>query len=468
MSSLWPARRGAVPGALTGLTPRSLLRRVRQRLGPQALLGRALRQLLKPSLALARRRRFARLLAQWRLLQRLAAAVPAPQDGRRVLILASDPQALVGSKGDEAMVRAVIGALRTRAKPPEIGLFCSAETDPALAAALGCVAVPGWNFPFSLRQSWSALRAYAPSELLLIGADALDGHYAPQVSASLLMLADLAARGGLPSRVSGFSFNESPDPALAEVFDGLSPALQLNVRDAVSLARLQAFSRAPVRLVADVAFLLQPEPGPAQAGLRDWVDVQREQARCVLAVNLHPMLLHRAGQARQAALLDSVAAALRPLLREQALALVLVSHDQRSVDGDVRCLQGLAARLLPEFGDRLYLLDDRCSAAEVKAAMALVDAVFTGRMHLAVAAMGQGVPVAVLAYQGKFEGLLQWFELPQALRVAPEHLLDPQRLAQALGLLLAQREVLAAQVQSRLPAVLAAAALNLQQQDTAP
>lgn len=468
MSSLRPVRRGAGPGALAGLSPMGLLRRARQRLGPQALLGRALRHLLKPSLALARRRRFARQLAQWRLLQRLAQAVPAPRDGRRVLILASDPQALVGSKGDEAMVRALIAALHARAEPPEIGLFCSAETDPALAHALGCVAVPGWNFPFSLRRSWAAMRAYAPSELLLIGADALDGHYAPQVSASLLMLADLAARGGLPSRVSGFSFNAAPDPALAEVFDGLSPALQLNVRDAVSLARLRAFSRVPARLVADVAFLLRPEPGPALAGLRDWVGTQRERARCVLALNLHPMLLHRAAQARQAALLDSVAAALRPILREQPLAVVLVSHDQRSVDGDARCLQGLAARLLPEFADRLYLLDERCGAAEVKAAMALVDAVLTGRMHLAVAALGQGVPVAVLAYQGKFEGLLQWFELPPALCVAPEHLLDPQHLAQALGLLLAQRDALAAQVQARLPAVMAAAALNLPPQEATP
>jgi polysaccharide pyruvyl transferase WcaK-like protein len=52
-----------------------------------------------------------------------------------------------------------------------------------------------------------------------------------------------------------------------------------------------------------------------------------------------------------------------------------------------------------------------------------MDAVLTGRMHLAIAALGCGVPVACITYQGKFEGLFEHFDLPPLM-------LDPVRVSE--------------------------------------
>lgn len=431
---------------------------------PSGRTRQALRRWLARPLATVGRRRLARLLQDWRAVRARVSplAVPAADLVPRLLILAPDPRHVIGSRGDEAMLRALIARLREAQPQLEIGLLCGAETDPALAAGLGCKAVPGWRFPFQLDTAWAQVRDFAPTELVLVGADTLDGHYSPLVSAALLVLADLAARGNCNVRTSGFSVNERPHPALAVFFDELSPSVTLNVRDPVSLARLQAFSRAPARLVADIAFLLSPDvDGPGLLALRAWSVVQRQCGRTVLALNVHPMLVHQQGPAALERLLHGVCAALRGLLRERAVALALVSHDLREGDGDDRCLVALSEGLQAEFGARIHRLDPRCDAAQVKAAMREVDAVVTGRMHLAVAALGMGVPVAVLAYQGKFQGLLQWFGLPESLLVRPEQLADPAVLTVAMSTLLDGRAELAEQVRSRLAEVLAAAALQL-------
>lgn len=431
---------------------------------PSGRARQALRRWLAQPLATVGRRRLARLLQDWRAERALTwpLAVPAAKLLPRVLILAPDPRHLIGSRGDEAMLRALIARLRATRPQLEIGLLCGADTDPALAEGLGCKAVPGWRFPFQLRSAWAQVRDFAPTELVLVGADALDGHYSPLVSAALLVLADLAARRGCGVRTSGFSVNEHPHPALAAFFDELSPAVSLNVRDPVSLARLQAFSRVPAQLVADIAFLLPPEAeGPGLPALRAWSAAQRQRGCTVLALNVHPMLVHQQGPAALEQLLTSVCAALRGLLRARTVALALVSHDLREGDGDDRCLAVLSEGLQAEFGARIHRLDPRCDAAQVKAAMREVDAVVTGRMHLAVAALGMGVPVAVLAYQGKFQGLLQWFGLPESLLVRSEQLADVAALTAAMSALLDGRAALAEQVQSRLAEVLAAAALQL-------
>ena len=49
----------------------------------------------------------------------------------------------------------------------------------------------------------------------------------------------------------------------------------------------------------------------------------------------------------------------------------------------------------------------------MKGLVGLVDFAVTGRMHLAIAALGMEVPVVALAYQGKFDGMMQRFDLGQ-------------------------------------------------------
>ena len=71
---------------------------------------------------------------------------------------------------------------------------------------------------------------------------------------------------------------------------------------------------------------------------------------------------------------------------------------------------------------------------------------------LAIAALGQGVPVACIAYQDKFEGLFQHFEL-DGLTIQPQDVVEPGKLAAFFIEKYEQREALASQVRRRLPAV---------------
>jgi colanic acid/amylovoran biosynthesis protein len=107
------------------------------------------------------------------------------------------------------------------------------------------------------------------------------------------------------------------------------------------------------------------------------------------------------------------------------------------------------------------MLTGEPSAAELKQLAAKLDGVVTGRMHLAIAALGSGVPVATFAYQDKFEGLLMLFGLPQTTLGTLSQLLDVHRLAHFIESFLHELPELGVLVHSALPEVMQKAESNL-------
>lgn len=386
------------------------------------------------------------------------AAAPPPQ---RLLLIASDPRTLIGARGDEAMVSAVVGTLR-RANPAlRVAVVTGTAEASAAARSLGLEPIELWE-PFDLVRIGAAVRDFAPDAAVLIGADVMDGHYSVPNTLRRIAVAELAARGGARALVTGFSFNDRPAPVLAAALDRLAGRVLLNVRDPISLERLRRFTRTEARLVADVAFLLEPAMDAARgAVVLPWIEARRAAGDRVLAVNLHPMLFAADRQADVDALIDSVARVLKRLSAERPVSWLLLPHDFRGARGDNACLAPLAQRVADALGPRLLHAAGPWSAAELKAMAGATDAVFTGRMHLAIAALGQGVPVAALTYQGKFHGLWQHFALSTDLLMAPADALDADRLEALLRHLLDDIEPLAAQVRQQLPAVHALAAANL-------
>jgi len=160
-------------------------------------------------------------------------------------------------------------------------------------------------------------------------------------------------------------------------------------------------------------------------------------------------------------MIDSVARVLTRLSAERQVSWLLLPHDFRGARGDNACLAPLAQRVAEALGPRLLHAAGPWSAAELKAIAGATDAVFTGRMHLAIAALGQGVPVAALTYQGKFHGLWQHFALSTDLLMAPADALDATQLEVLLRRLLDDIEPLGQQVRQQLPQVHALAAANL-------
>lgn len=406
-----------------------------------------------------------RLIADWRALHQTVEATPAAaQAVRRVVIVPSDPWTLTGSKGDEAMMCSAIAQLARQAgMTPAVGVVTATEQARKAATDLGFQPLDLWGDPWRLREVLAGLEAFRPDTLLILGADVMDGYYSPYTSLRLLTLADTAARRGMHSVLLGFSFNKQPASILRKVFDAASPQLQINLRDRVSYDRFSAFSRAHAKLVADMAFLLEPdttaEPFPR---ISAWVDARRQRGERVIAFNLHPMLIAGASEQEICQLIDASHTALARLLSDLPVSVVLLSHDYRGKGGDDVCLKPLHAKLVQSFHDRLLYPTERMSAAQLKGVSGLLDGTVTGRMHLAIASAGMGVPVAALTYQDKFQGMFDHFGLPSHLLMSPRDAMDPIRLHAMLVRFLQDLPSLQQQVRQALPAVKAASALNLQ------
>lgn len=396
-----------------------------------------------------------RLTAEWRRLSARTVGTLQRNPVRRLIILPSDPATLIGAKGDEAMMQAVVQRLAAVEPGLEVGVV-TATTDAAEAARrMGFEPLPAWREPWSLAGFVAALAAFRPDAMVVIGADVLDGYYSPNTALRMLSAADIMARSGVRTAITGFSFNDAPSPHVRPVLDGACPALRINVRDRISLDRFRKFSRAPAALVADVAFALPPDrQSPRVAVIAEWIKQRRAGGDTVLAFNLHPMLIRDGDAARVRALTDSAANALQQLAGRHPLSVLLLSHDYRGARGDDACLSVLHGLLDDALCERLAYPLERLSAAELKAVAGLVDGVVTGRMHLAIATLGMGVPVAALTYQDKFQGLFDHFHLPDSLLIAPQEAMDTARLAAVLEAFVTGLPGYRASVAQALPAVM--------------
>ena len=152
------------------------------------------------------------LLSNWR-----TQAAPTPPDARmaqsrpRILVFPSDPRAIVGSRGDDAMITAVLEAARSVSPETEVDMFCEGEGE-HIAATMGFnpVAIgPDRDFPAAVANLLGE-RAY--DTYTALGADIIDGRFGARIPALMLVAADLAARAGVRSTILGCSFGEDPAP----------------------------------------------------------------------------------------------------------------------------------------------------------------------------------------------------------------------------------------------------------------
>lgn len=302
-------------------------------------------------------------------------------------------------------------------------------------------------------------------QLWCLGADVLDGHYSPVAAFRRVILLHCAAELGLDVSVLGFSFNEEPSPLVLGALRELPASVRLCARDPVSHARLTKHLGRPIDLVADLAFGLAPlsQVNEDEAALLDWANIRRAEEGVVLGLNVS----HRAFKSSTGAEVEEVvtayAAALTELFRQRAnLSVVAIPHDYRESTvntGDDRILEEIASRLDPADRARFACPSFRLQAPFASRLVSELDAVFSGRMHLVIAALRNCTPAAAIAYQGKLAGLSQHFDLPE-LGVTPPVALDPRALQQAIGSLIDDRARLAAHIERARPAVAALSAEN--------
>lgn len=347
----------------------------------------------------------------------------------RILIFPSDPRAIVGSRGDDAMITAVLEAARLVSPETGVDMFCEGDGE-------GVAAMMGFNpvaigvdreFPVATAKLLGE-RSY--NTYIALGADIIDGRFGARIPALMLIAADLAARTGIRATILGCSFGEDPAPELTAVFRRLDPRVHLNMRDPISLRRVSGFAPVHPKLVADAAFALKP--GRADPGALVWIEAQRATGRAVIGVNAHPMLVRHADATWVEGMAASLAQALGHVAARRNVSWMLLPHDYRDDFGDLSCLARVNDLLRARGDVDVRLLEGRHTAADLKALVGCLDGVITGRMHLAIAALGTGVPALGFTYHDKFEGLYSHFGLPNSMLLAPSIFDDSEELARRI------------------------------------
>ena len=378
-----------------------------------------------------------------------------------LVLVPCEPGHVIGSRGDEAMVYAILADYRQRHSNGRITVIVNNVSFKDSSDGLrltkdfpGVEFCPAWIGHSHLAKIYKSFICRRATEVYVVGADCMDGYYDSSISFTLLACADLATRLGITTRLTGFSFNEHPTTPAKRMFRHVTRHLVCNVRDPVSLGRVKSlgYESVTTQLVADVAFMLKPVESSVVARIAEWIHGERARGQTILAFNLHGMLVGRAEYDR---LVDDAAAGLGWFLGEnESVSVVLVPHDYRP-QGDIDALTKIAKKL---DSNRARLVSEVLSAAELKGLMGHVDCLFTSRMHLGIAALGMGKPIAAFAYQGKFAGLFAHFGLSQNMILSPEHILDMSATLERLVQCSEDGERL---VRAALPRIAALSELNL-------
>ncbi len=381
-----------------------------------------------------------------------------------VILVTSEVHTLTGARGDEAMTRAIIAELNDAIANVQVHTSTATSFAADTARAMGMIPFDVWSgvrMPFAFLAD---LRRLRPSRGVLIGADVMDGYYSPVESLRRVIAADLLAKSGAATAFTGFSMNDSPSPWLRRAFRMLDKDVVVNLRDPLSHKRFEAFTGVRAHVVADVAFLL--EPAGASDACRSavaWIQQQRHSGRCVIALNFHPMLFDVPTRSTSVARLQkALLSCMQRATSVDSVSWLLLPHDDRHGIGDVVPLAGLHSALPASQQVHVHLVELPPPAAAIKELAGMCDGVITGRMHLAIAALGGGVPVMALAYQAKFAGLMQWFHLPDWLLLDPVKVSDEAVLWPSVQRFVAERAALRDTVLARLPDVKRAAHANFE------
>jgi len=379
----------------------------------------------------------------------------------RVLLV---PPYAPGSLGDEAIMMASIDYLEQRGVD-RIGVveYSANGTWSGLRPSLRPVYLP-WHSRLRFLSAPHRLAAAVAEydEVLFLGTDVLDGLYSERDTATRLALARLTARTGTPTSIVSFSLDR-PTRGARAAWSRLPPSVRLRPRDPLSAARLSHWLRKPNQLSADLAFLLQPAEGcnPVRA-LEGWTQPRRSSGRVLVGVNLNGGAAFYSPEQGSDAVVRLYRRTLVELARmDVEFSFVLLPHDWRGHPSDNDLAVALFESLPEEIRRESLHVPGPYRAAEAKAMCGHLDLAITGRMHLAVAALGRGVPTVCVPHQErKIMGLLQHVGTGAAavdLRMAARR----GNFADQLISVIRNRRKLREEIQAELPRLKRLAELNL-------
>ncbi|MDJ0798491.1 MAG: polysaccharide pyruvyl transferase family protein [Calothrix sp. MO_167.B12] len=389
-----------------------------------------------------------------------------PQHNLSVLILPPGDIYNLCSLGDEAMVTATVEYYRQQgAKKIDIlsfGFIPPSENLYAGYPEVTIIKLQGYIHFANLVSKYDIF--------LCPGADVMDGYYNEGTTIYRLKLTSIADQAGVKSSILGFSWNDKPTPGVIKTFQSLPDSVRLCARDPVSSQRLIKYLSKEIELVADLAFLLSPNDNTQKVlDISKWIDRQKADGRMVIGINANYNIVDRLKQETTTSVVQMlVRAIIEVYTQNNQLSFILIPHDfrtsKRIKDSDLLFANAIHDALPEEIQKYCQIITPPCRASEVKSICGKLDFVLTGRMHLAIASLGQGTPAAGITYQGKFEGLYQHFEL-EGMIIEPEQACQPGNLSKFLLTQIEKQEENRIRIKTKLPAIEKLAKANLERID---
>jgi polysaccharide pyruvyl transferase WcaK-like protein len=375
----------------------------------------------------------------------------------RFLIIPGDVRNPSGSLGDMAMFTALLQSLRAR-DPAATFTIIGTRNHSISVPGIGVVpVVAAWTGRTGVTAFDSQIRQH--HALFVMGADILDGQYGAALVQRIVDYCNHSVQLGIPATMLGFSFNSHPRQPAVHALSRLHPKVTVNVRDQPSLDRFTQIVGIPATLCADSAFLMPPA-AESDPEAETWISAMRDAGRHPVGINLNAHAMAPAlAQISTTELIARMAEQLVLAGDMNKLAFMLIPHDFKLKSGDAPMLLALEKQLKNSgFPHVCYTSIDRPD--KIKRITSLLDFIITGRMHLAIAALGSGTPILSITYQDKFEGLYQHFGLPLEDTLSPMHCISDEFLGK-LNHAFMQRHDNRERIRTSLPQVTQLAARNL-------
>ena len=218
------------------------------------------------------------------------------------------------------------------------------------------------------------------------------------------------------------------------------PISKLFIRETLRLDQVK------IQELPDLAFGLLNLPSPEMS----------QPLSSAASFSLGITIIDRAAQnplfTRQQIYEDAIASAAKKLIDGQnAASYLFVQCYGPSPDQDDRLLVHRFARRLNEFSDSVMVLDSFTDSKVVKAYYGHMDCVIATRMHTAVFALLNKVPVILIGYQQKSQGLMETFGLHDYYCDIDE--ITPDRLIDMVEKALSNRHEIEKQISAQLDAI---------------
>ena len=133
-------------------------------------------------------------------------------------------------------------------------------------------------------------------------------------------------------------------------------------------------------------------------------------------------------------------------------SLLLLTHDNRIDDSDSTFMEKIVAKLDGIDRDRWFYLDQTVRPGDIKYLCRLCDFTVTGRMHLGIGSLGAGTPALFYDYQGKVDGLLALFDVPD-LKLNTEDLKDTETVVSKVESLVIRSSAFREKIKNRIDTI---------------